>query len=163
VLPAADTVTGVLVCQLAEPPVTVGAVGFVRSILTVLPVVGAAGAQSDTFPAPSTDRTCTYVRPSFEIVAEAPATGANHVTPSGDVRVWYPDSPAPPTGSADPAPVTVTDATFCHAAEPPVTVGGALGLVRSILTVTDTQFDVFPTLSVARNRTTVDPSPVTVT
>ena len=40
---------------------------------------------------------------------------------------------------------------------------GALGLVRSILTVTDTQFDVLPTLSVARNRTTVDPSPVTVT
>ena len=36
---------------------------------------------------------------------------------------------------------------------------GALGFVRSILTVTDTQFDVFPTLSVARNRTTVDPSP----
>ena len=59
VLPAADTVTGALVCQLAEPPVTVGAVGFVRSILTVLAAVGATGAQSDMFPAPSTDRTCT--------------------------------------------------------------------------------------------------------
>jgi len=59
--------------------------------------------------------------------------------------------------------VTVIDATFCHAVEPPVTVRGALGLVRSTLTVTDTQFDVLPTLSVARNRTTVDPSLVTVT
>ena len=59
VLPAADTVTGALVCQVAEPPVTVGAVGFDRSILTVLPAVGATGAQSDMFPAPSTDRTCT--------------------------------------------------------------------------------------------------------
>src|SRR6476646_9538216 len=96
-------------------------------------------------------------------MAEAPATGADHVTPSGDVRVWYPDSPAPPAGSVDPDPVTVIDATFCHAAEPPVTVTGALGLVRSMLIVTETQFEVFPTLSVARNRTTVDPSPVTVT
>ena len=42
-------------------------------------------------------------------------------------------------------------------------MAGALGFVRSILTVADTQFDVFPTLSVARNRTTVDPSLVTVT
>jgi hypothetical protein len=59
VLPAADTVTGALVCQVADPPVTVGTVGFDRSILTVLTAVGATGAQSDVFPALSSDRTCT--------------------------------------------------------------------------------------------------------
>jgi hypothetical protein len=96
-------------------------------------------------------------------VAEAPAAGADHVTPSGDVRVWYPASPEPPAGSLEPDPVTVTDATFCQAVDPPATDVGKLGFVRSMLTVADTQADELPTLSVARNRTTVEPSLVTVT
>ena len=63
--------------------------------------------------------------------------------------------------SVEPDPVTVTDATFCQLSEPPATFG-MVGRVRSMRTVACTQLETRPTLSMARKRTSVSPSPLTV-
>ena len=70
-------------------PVTTGAVGAVRSSLTVLVAPAVAGTQAETLPAPSIERSWTIVVPSAVIGAEAPAVADDHVVPPlVDVRCW---------------------------------------------------------------------------
>src|SRR5437588_1504446 len=89
VLPLALTVTEATFCHVVEPPETVGAAGAVRSIRTVLPAPGTAGAQEEVNPATSTARNCTTVSPWAVIRAGLPVAGAPQVTPpSVDVRDW---------------------------------------------------------------------------
>ena len=57
--------------------------------------------------------------------------------------------------------MALTDATFCHPAAVPETVG-RLGAVRSSCTVSCTAAEVKPASSTARKRTRVSPSAVTV-
>src|SRR4029078_7543783 len=61
--------------------------------------------------------------------------------------------------SVPPVAETVTEATFCQDEEPPETVG-APGAGRSSRTVACVQVDALPTLSTARNCTSVSPCAV---
>ncbi len=141
--------------QVEEPPATVGAVGAVRSSLTV------ACAHGETSPTPSTAANCTSVVPCAETTALAPAVAADHVLPPlAEVSYSYPATPEP--ASVDPAAVTVTVGPACHDVEPPVSVG-AVGAVRSMLTVPFTQAETLPTASTDRNCTSVSPSAEIVT
>ena len=147
------------------PPVTVGAPGAVRSMRTVLVGPGLAGAQDEPLPRESTARNCTSVWPSEETVSDPPDVAADHVAPpSADVRYSYPANPA--MASVDPEAETVADAMFCHASDPPVTVGAA-GPLRSIRTVlvasgaAGAQAETLPAPSMLRSCTRVSPSAVT--
>ncbi|MFN8121540.1 MAG: hypothetical protein U0237_03830 [Thermoleophilia bacterium] len=81
VAPDALTVTEATLCQAGDPPLAVGAVGFVRSMRTVEPEVAEAGAQPLVLPAWSAVRNCTRVSPSAVTVAVLPAAGALQVVP----------------------------------------------------------------------------------
>ena len=80
-LPAA-TVTLALFRHEAEPPVTVGALGAVRSMRIV------DVTQVETFPAPSIERNRARVWPSSAAVTCDPAVTVVHVVPPS-VDVWY--------------------------------------------------------------------------
>ena len=85
--PDAETTTDATLCQLEEPPATLGAVGAVRSMRTVLPAPELAGFQAERLPAPSTVRNCSSVWPSALIASDAPDAGEPHVVPpSADSR-----------------------------------------------------------------------------
>ncbi len=56
----------------------------------------------------------------------------------------------------------VTEATFCQLREPLPPMLGVVGAVRSMRTVAWAQPETRPTLSTARKRTSVSPSPLTV-
>ena len=72
-----------------EPPVTVGVVGSVRSVLTVLPGVAVAGAQAEVLPALSRERNWTSVCPVALTTRVAPAVAADQVVPPFvEVRDW---------------------------------------------------------------------------
>src|SRR5215471_9312841 len=74
-------------CHDDEPPLTLGAVGFVRSRRTVSDAPGLAGTHADVLPALSTDRNCTRVSPSALMVSALPLVGADQVVPpSVEVR-----------------------------------------------------------------------------
>ena len=137
-------------CQVAEPPAADGAVGAVRSMRTV------ACFHPDWKPAVSTARKRTSVSPSAVTPREAPAAGADQFAPpSVDVSYSYPAIPEPGV-SVDPAAETVTDATFFHAPDPPLTAGSVGGAV-SMRTVSCTHADALPAASTASNRTSVSP------
>ena len=141
-------------CQLAEPPETAGAVGTVRSMRTV------ACFQPDVKPAASTARKRTSVSPSSVTPSDEPAAGSDQtVPPSVEVSYSYPAIPEPGV-SVDPAAEAVTDATFFHALELPLT-DGSVGGVVSMRTVSCTHADAFPAASTASNRTSVSPSALT--
>src|SRR5438132_12498206 len=151
-------------CQEREPPVTVGAVGAVRSMLTVFPAPGDAGAQAEILPETSVARNCTSVVPAAVTLTPLPAAGDVHVVPPfADVRYWYVATPEPGESVA-PEPVTVTDAAFVHESEPPETAG-AVGALRSILAVfvappvPGFHAEALPALSTLRNSVSVPPSP----
>ena len=75
--------------QLSEPPLTVGALGSVRSMLTVLPAVAVAGAQAELLPALSSARNWTSVCPVVLMTRVAPAVAADQVVPPlVEVRDW---------------------------------------------------------------------------
>ncbi len=69
-------------CQASDPPVTVGKLGAVRSMRTVLPGPGLAGDQADALPSASSERNCTSVWPSADAVTEDPGAGADQVAPA---------------------------------------------------------------------------------
>ena len=75
--------------------------------------------------------------------------------PSVDVSCSYPAIPEP-GASVDPDAETVTDATFFHALDPPITAGSVGGAV-SMRTVSCTHADALPAASTASNRTSVSP------
>ena len=134
----------------------------------MLPAVCEPGAHADVLPEMSVLRNWTSVVPSAETTTDAPLAGAVHVVPpSGEVRYWYAPRPEPPVSTA-PEPVTDTDATLCHDAEPPATFG-ADGAVWSSLTVlaalglAGAQLEVKPMPSMLRNCTRVTPSALTTT
>ena len=79
--PDAETITDATLCQPEEPPVTLGAVGAVRSMRTVLLAPALAGFQAERLPAPSTERSCTSVWPSALIASDAPDAAEPHVVP----------------------------------------------------------------------------------
>src|SRR5207248_10314062 len=84
-----DPVTGTEAASVhdSEPPVTTGAVGAVRSIMTVFAAPSAAGIHELALPAVSRLRSWTSVSPSAETVAVAPAWAADQVVPASvDVR-----------------------------------------------------------------------------
>src|SRR3954451_1331197 len=68
-------------CHAADPPVTLGSVGAVRSIRTVLDPLDDEGAQADALPSESTPRNCTSVWPSAVTVMPEAVAGAVHVPP----------------------------------------------------------------------------------
>ena len=74
-------VTEATLCQTAEPPVTVGVVGSVRSIRTVFVPPATVGCQSDAFPAASSPWNSTSVSPSADTSTAEPGDGDDHVTP----------------------------------------------------------------------------------
>ena len=83
-------VTEATFCQLSEPPVSVGAVGAVRSSRTVLAAVGLAGNQADVKPAAS-----TRAELDDRLALRADRGGARRCAgvpqvapPSVDVRYW---------------------------------------------------------------------------
>src|SRR5205085_1971306 len=153
--------------HVSEPPVTVAAVGAVRSIRTVAPAAGGSGVHAEVLPALSTFLNSISVCPSA-VTSRLPAVeGADHVLPPlVDVRTWGVARAEPPP-SLPPAAPTVTAATFCHESEPPLTTG-AVGATRSIDTVLPTvgdagaHADFRPDASVARNCTSVVPAAVIV-
>src|SRR4249919_1774294 len=109
----------------------------------------------DPKPAVSTARKRTSVSPSAVTPSEAPAAGADQFEPpSVDVSCSYPAIPAP--ASVDPDAATVTDATFFHALEPPLTAG-SVGAAVSRRTASCTHADALPAASTASNRTSVSP------
>ena len=87
-LPDADTVLCREQFVAPPPPVTVGALGAVRSIRAVFVAPFTLGVHADTLPALSTDRNCTSVCPSFTTVKLLPATAADQVEPPF-VDTWY--------------------------------------------------------------------------
>ncbi len=70
------------------PPATIGAVGGVVSILTVLFTPADAGAHAETLPAASIARICTMVVPSPVMAAGAARAADQVVPPSVEVRYW---------------------------------------------------------------------------
>src|SRR6476619_6042958 len=85
----ADTVHGDVVCQLALEPLTVGTVGGVPSIRTVLPSTGEDGAQDETCPRMSFARNWTSVSPSADTLTDEPAVAGDQLEPpSVAVRYW---------------------------------------------------------------------------
>ena len=70
-----DTVTEATFCQDEEPPLTVGAVGVVRSRRTV------ACVQADALPILSTARNCTSVSPCAVIALDVAVAVADQVVP----------------------------------------------------------------------------------
>src|SRR5262249_37652328 len=87
--PLAETSSETTFCHESEPPLSVGAVGAVRSRRTVVAGVGEAGAQLDVYPAASVARNWTTVSPCAEIVAVEPdCTAPQVVPPSVEVRYW---------------------------------------------------------------------------
>src|SRR6185503_3369708 len=139
----------------SEPPATVGSDGAVRSMRAV------PCTQVEALPAPSTARKRTRVSPSADTTAEAPVVGDDDqvVPPSVEVSYSMWARPEPPASDEPEAP-SVTDATFCQAAELPLRLG-AVGAVRSSRTVALTQAEARPATSMARTRTSVSPSAVT--
>ena len=140
-----------------------GAAGGVRSICTrpFVPV------QAEALPSASSDRNSTSVAPSAEIVAAAPAVGADQVLPpSAEVRYSYPAKPDPASAGV-PVGWTVTEAAFAQAPEPPMSTGSAGGRVSTIASAVGSALagahaEALPALSSARNCTHVVPSAVTV-
>ena len=60
-----------------------------RSIRTVLPAVGVAGAYAEWRPALSVERNCTTVSPTAVMFTDEPLTGSDQVfPPSVDLRYW---------------------------------------------------------------------------
>jgi hypothetical protein len=78
------------------------------------------------------------------------------VPPSVDVSYSYPAIPEP-GASVDPEAVTVTEAPFFQALDPPLSAGSVGGVV-SRRTVACTQAEAFPAPSTASKRTSVSPS-----
>src|SRR3954447_7075743 len=104
-------------CHVVELFATTGSVGSARSMLTD------ALTQGVTFPAKSRPRNCTSVAPSPDTATCVPVvSGAQVAPPSVDVRELRWSHPEPPVSVA-PAAATSTDATSCHAGDPPVSVG----------------------------------------
>ena len=75
------TVVEAWLSQLVDPPLTVGAVGAVRSSLTVLPEVAETGAQAPALLALSSPRNCRMVVPSAVIATEVPEVAEPQVVP----------------------------------------------------------------------------------
>ena len=150
-------------CHVFPPPIRFGTVGVVRSIRAY------AVVPSDGLPAASRARNCTCVSPSLLMVTPVESAHAVQVAPALiEVRTWYwPAKPAWLPGSVEPAGVSVSEATFCHAVEPPETVG-AVGTVLSMRTVlvasatAGTHAETLLALSIARNCVIVSPTVLTV-
>ena len=73
--------------HVSEPPLTVGAVGAVRSSLTVLLAPLKLGVQEDVLPAPSTVRNCTWVVPCAVTTTLEPEAADDQPEPAL-VRYW---------------------------------------------------------------------------
>ena len=71
---------------MSDPPLTVGAVGALRSSATV--EAGVTGVHADTFPAASTDRNSTVVVPSTLTATELPLVADDHAPPLNEVWYW---------------------------------------------------------------------------
>ena len=83
------TVSDATLCHDSEPPDSAGALGPVRSSLTVLAAPATAGDHAELLPEVSVLRSCTMVVPSAATTADAPVIVADQVTPpSVDVRYW---------------------------------------------------------------------------